>query len=125
MTNFEFASHDLVADSIREGITDKVLFEKRPAKLPDGTVVEGLYNAWITLNNPSEKIAFFERAEVLDSPDGDEILPVEYSDNYLTVYPGESVQLQADVPAGSAPGWVRVTGYNTDAGVVPIADANR
>jgi 6-oxo-cyclohex-1-ene-carbonyl-CoA hydrolase len=54
MTNFEFASHDLVADSIREGITDKVLFEKRPAKLPDGTVVEGLYNVWIILNNPGQ-----------------------------------------------------------------------
>ncbi|ORA73775.1 glycoside hydrolase [Mycolicibacterium insubricum] len=86
---------------------------------------DGGTDVTITLNNPSEKIAFFERAEVLDSPDGDEILPVEYSDNYVTVYPGESVQLQADVPAGSAPGWVRVTGYNTDAGVVPIADANR
>ncbi len=31
-----------------------VKYEKRPAKFPDGTVVEGLYNAWITLDNPSQ-----------------------------------------------------------------------
>src|SRR5487761_1606867 len=28
--------------------------EKRPAKLPDGTVVDGLYNSWIILDNPSQ-----------------------------------------------------------------------
>ena len=39
---------------MREGITDQVIFEKRPAKLPDGTVAEGLYNAWIILNNPAQ-----------------------------------------------------------------------
>ncbi|MCK4861947.1 MAG: 6-oxocyclohex-1-ene-1-carbonyl-CoA hydratase [Rhodobacteraceae bacterium] len=51
---FNFESHDLVADDVRTAITDQVLFEKRPAKLLDGTPVEGLYNAWIILNNPSQ-----------------------------------------------------------------------
>ncbi len=51
---FDFVSHDLVSDTTRESITDQVLFEKRPAKLPDGSVAEGLYNAWIILNNPSQ-----------------------------------------------------------------------
>ncbi len=49
-----FESHDLVAEDIRAAITDKVLFERRPATLPDGTPVEGLYNAWIILNNPAQ-----------------------------------------------------------------------
>ncbi|MEE8496836.1 MAG: 6-oxocyclohex-1-ene-1-carbonyl-CoA hydratase [Xanthomonadales bacterium] len=31
-----------------------VLFEKKPAKTPDGKEVPGLFNAWITLNNPSQ-----------------------------------------------------------------------
>ncbi len=52
--SFNFVSHDLVEDDTREGISDKVIFEKRPAKLPDGTVAEGLYNVWIILNNPSQ-----------------------------------------------------------------------
>ena len=30
--------------------------------------------------------------------DGDEILPIEYSDNYVTVFPGESVELRATLP---------------------------
>jgi 6-oxocyclohex-1-ene-carbonyl-CoA hydrolase len=51
---FEFLPHDLVADATREAITDQVLFEKRPALQPDGSVAEGLYNAWITLNNPTQ-----------------------------------------------------------------------
>lgn len=31
-----------------------VLFELRPARTPDGKEVEGLFNAWITLNNPGQ-----------------------------------------------------------------------
>ncbi|WP_432817227.1 6-oxocyclohex-1-ene-1-carbonyl-CoA hydratase [Sulfitobacter sp. JB4-11] len=51
---FDFVSHDLVPDDVRNGITEKVIFEKRPAKLPDGTIADGLFNAWITLNNPAQ-----------------------------------------------------------------------
>ncbi|MBF8270118.1 MAG: 6-oxocyclohex-1-ene-1-carbonyl-CoA hydrolase [Gammaproteobacteria bacterium] len=42
--------HDIVP---RTGHTG-VLFEKRPARDTAGTVVDGLYNAWITLNNPAQ-----------------------------------------------------------------------
>jgi len=31
-----------------------VLYEMKPAKTPDGTEVPGLFNAWITLNNPGQ-----------------------------------------------------------------------
>ena len=31
-----------------------VLFEMKPAKTPDGKEVAGLFNAWITLNNPTQ-----------------------------------------------------------------------
>ena len=47
-------SHDLVSDEIRERLADGVIYEKRPAKAPDGSVVAGLYNAWIRLDNPSQ-----------------------------------------------------------------------
>ncbi len=30
------------------------MYEKKPVKDPDGNVVEGLYSAWITLNNPRQ-----------------------------------------------------------------------
>ncbi len=51
---FEFRPHDLVPDAAREAISEKVLYEKRPAKRADGSVAEGLFNVWITLNNPSQ-----------------------------------------------------------------------
>ena len=71
-------------------------------------------------------MAFFERAEVLSTHDGDEILPVEYSDNYVTVFPGESVELRATLPgSGAEANWVRVQGYNTPPTVVPVSDASR
>ena len=56
--DFEFRPHDLVPDLAREAISDDVLYEKRPALRPDGSVAEGLYNAWITLNNPSQFNAY-------------------------------------------------------------------
>jgi 6-oxo-cyclohex-1-ene-carbonyl-CoA hydrolase len=46
----EFKNHDLVDDIAKPGVR----FEKRPAKRPDGSVVPGLCNAWITLDNPTQ-----------------------------------------------------------------------
>ncbi len=75
----------------------------------------------VRLSNPSERIAFFERAEVLATRDGDEILPITYTDNYVTVFPGEVVELRAVVPSGApVPDWVRVSGYNTAPTVVGV-----
>jgi exo-1,4-beta-D-glucosaminidase len=75
----------------------------------------------IRLHNPSRNVAFFQRAEVLAQRDGDEILPVEYSDNYVTVFPGETVELQGvPLQPGITANWVRLSGYNTTPVVVPI-----
>ena len=46
----EFKNHDLVDDIAKPGVR----YEKRPATLIDGSVVPGLYNAWITLDNPTQ-----------------------------------------------------------------------
>ena len=42
--------HDLVPEVVMPG----VLYEKRPARGPDGTPCEGLYNAWIRLDNAEQ-----------------------------------------------------------------------
>ena len=42
--------HNLVDAPMDAG----VLFEMKPAKTPDGKEVTGLFNAWITLNNPTQ-----------------------------------------------------------------------
>jgi exo-1,4-beta-D-glucosaminidase len=74
----------------------------------------------VRLHNPTSRVAFFERVELTSTRDGDEILPIEYSDNYVTVFPSETVDIQGDIPAGADAAWVRVTGYNSPATVVPI-----
>jgi 6-oxo-cyclohex-1-ene-carbonyl-CoA hydrolase len=46
----EFKNHDIVDDIAKPGVR----YEMRPATMPDGAVVPGLYNAWITLDNPTQ-----------------------------------------------------------------------
>jgi 6-oxo-cyclohex-1-ene-carbonyl-CoA hydrolase len=43
-------SHDLTDVPAQSGVR----FERRPARKPDGTIVQGLYDAWIWLDNPSQ-----------------------------------------------------------------------
>jgi 6-oxo-cyclohex-1-ene-carbonyl-CoA hydrolase len=46
--------HNLVAETVVPGI----LYENRPAHRRDGSVADGLSNAWITLDNPSQYNAY-------------------------------------------------------------------
>ena len=79
----------------------------------------------IRLENRTAHVAFFERAEIAASRDGDEILPIEYDDNYITVFPGETEEIHGEVRVAGAdpavsPAWVRLRGYNTPEETAPI-----
>jgi exo-1,4-beta-D-glucosaminidase len=74
----------------------------------------------IRLHNSSQRIAFFERAAISAAPDGDEILPIEYDDNYITVFPGETAEIHATLPQGAKASWVKLEGYNTRASAVLV-----
>ena len=50
--------HNLVDTDIETLADGLVLYEKHPAKRQDGRVVDGVYNAWIVLNNPSQYNAY-------------------------------------------------------------------
>jgi exo-1,4-beta-D-glucosaminidase len=73
----------------------------------------------ITLTNPANHVAFFVRAEVTQGADGNEILPITYDDNYITVFPHESRTIVArfdgksgrSASSGLMPA-LRVEGYN-------------
>jgi exo-1,4-beta-D-glucosaminidase len=68
----------------------------------------------LRLQNSTDHIAFFERATIIRSKDGDEILPIEYDDNYVTVFPHETTEIHGTIrDEDGAPKWVRVRGYNT------------
>jgi len=74
----------------------------------------------IRLHNPTAHIAFFLRATISASRDGDEILPILYDDNYITVYPGETAEIHGTMWKDVEPGWVKLEGNNTPAISVPI-----
>src|SRR3989338_1543797 len=46
----EFKNHELDENFARPGVR----YEKRPARTPDGKIVQGLTNAWIWLDNPAQ-----------------------------------------------------------------------
>ncbi|MEI6208132.1 MAG: 6-oxocyclohex-1-ene-1-carbonyl-CoA hydratase [Desulfuromonadales bacterium] len=46
--------HNLIDREVESLCDGMVLYEKRPATRRDGSVAEGLYNAWIILNNPRQ-----------------------------------------------------------------------
>ena len=48
--------HNLVPEP--DTIVPGILYEKRPARRPDGSVADGLFNAWITLDNPAQYNAY-------------------------------------------------------------------
>ncbi len=50
----EAKDHGLIPEPMRESLKTGVVYEKRPVKGNDGKPVPGLFNAWITLNNPSQ-----------------------------------------------------------------------
>src|SRR5471032_407760 len=52
--NSEAKDHNLVSEQAREAISKGVHYEKRPVKGTDGKPVAGLFNAWITLDNPTQ-----------------------------------------------------------------------
>lgn len=75
----------------------------------------------MTIENDANVPAFFLRAEIVDSSDGDEILPITWSDNYVTVFEGESVTLEARYRTPQVEGkglLVRIAGHN----VAPITE---
>ncbi|SPE38876.1 Mannosylglycoprotein endo-beta-mannosidase [Candidatus Sulfopaludibacter sp. SbA6] len=72
--------------------------------------------AAIRLTNRSGRVAFFLRVEVTKGPDGEEILPVIYDDNYVTLFPHESVRIEGRYKATDAAGhsvYLRLEGRNT------------
>jgi len=71
----------------------------------------------VTLENPSKSIAFFVRLKVDKGARGEEILPVVWEDNYISLLPGERREITATYRAaelGAAKATVEVSGWNVE-----------
>lgn len=111
---------------------EKSTFFTTPAKYSDMTALAALPPAnveWnsqtehrgeedivrVTLRNPGKSIAFLVRADLTRGRAGDDVAPVLWDDNYVSLLPGESRTISATVRtrdlAGTAP-MVKVSGWN-------------
>ncbi len=71
----------------------------------------------VTIENPSKSLAFFVRLKVDKGVKGEEILPVVWEDNYISLLPGEKRDLTATYRAselGTAKPVVEVSGWNVE-----------
>jgi exo-1,4-beta-D-glucosaminidase len=72
----------------------------------------------VRLHNPGDTLAFFVEVSVAGSGSGRLAAPVFWSDNYVSLLPGETVRLTGTIPshalAGEAPA-LRVSGVNVTA----------
>ena len=69
------------------------------------------------LENPSKSLAFFVRLKVNKGKNGEEILPVLWQDNYVSLLPGEKREITATYRAselGTAKPSVEVSGWNAE-----------
>jgi exo-1,4-beta-D-glucosaminidase len=64
----------------------------------------------VTLENLSNVPAFFVRLHLVDG-EGEDVLPVFWSDNYVTLWPNETLELQVESDGGSV---IQVTGMNIE-----------
>jgi exo-1,4-beta-D-glucosaminidase len=69
----------------------------------------------VTLQNPTQSLAFFVRLKVTRGAGGEEILPVIWQDNYISLRPGEKREITASyrtAKLGPVQPAVEVSGWN-------------
>jgi exo-1,4-beta-D-glucosaminidase len=71
----------------------------------------------VTLENPSKTLAFFVHLKLERDDNGEEVLPVIWEDNYISLLPGEKRQVSAKYRSselGNGKPTVRVSGWNVE-----------
>jgi exo-1,4-beta-D-glucosaminidase len=87
-------------------------------RVTDHTETKGGENVThVTIENPSKSLAFFVRLKVDKGAKGEEVLPVVWEDNYISLLPGEKREVTATYRAaelGTAKPTVEVSGWNVE-----------
>jgi exo-1,4-beta-D-glucosaminidase len=69
----------------------------------------------VTITGTGSEVAFFLRASLRKGSGGAEVLPTDWSDNYVTLWPGETLTLTATyrtADLGGASPVVQLSGHN-------------
>jgi len=86
-----------------------------PAELRVSAVSKGnLENTYVRLENTGRTVAFFVHLKITKGEHGEEILPVIWEDNYVSLLPGETRVISANyiLPPGETPA-IQVEGWNS------------
>ena len=76
----------------------------------------------ILLTNPASVASLENKLTLLNAGDKQRILPAYYSDNYVSLLPGESRTIQVEYPSAAArgPAQIGLRGWNAVPQVVPV-----
>jgi exo-1,4-beta-D-glucosaminidase len=94
------------------------LFEMDEASVKATTIEAGEGAYTVTLENESELPAFFIRLNLVDA-NGDDVVPVTWSDNYVTLWPQEKIELKVHGWDGSG-AKVAIDGGNVAAAEIDL-----
>jgi hypothetical protein len=87
------------------------------------TTSEGATRIHIHLHNQSAVAALAAKLTLENSSDDSRILPAYYSDNYVSLLPGEDREIDVDYPAKAAKGAAKLAlaGFNVQPLTIPVA----
>jgi exo-1,4-beta-D-glucosaminidase len=96
----------------------------RATMRPEGT--EGIASVTLTVPASSSAVALFQHVSIKQGAGGEPVLPILWSDNDVTLWPGESITLTAHfaAPSGESP-VVELSGWNVPTQSVPVAAESR
>jgi exo-1,4-beta-D-glucosaminidase len=98
--------------------------EVRPILRQEGA--EDIATVTLTAPSSSKAVALFQHVAIKRSADGEPLLPILWSDNDVTLWPGESVTMTARfAAAGAAAPVVEVSGWNVPTRSFPVALEDR
>jgi exo-1,4-beta-D-glucosaminidase len=89
----------------------KLKVSERTERKNEGSVTH------VTVENPGKNLAFFVRLKLDKAKGGEEILPVIWQDNYVSLLPGEKREITATYRAselGAAKPTIEVSGWNVE-----------
>ncbi|MBV9620928.1 MAG: glycoside hydrolase family 2, partial [Gammaproteobacteria bacterium] len=87
---------------------------------------ESLLTVTLTVPAASKAVALFQHVSVRRSAGGEPLLPILWSDNDVTLWPGQSLTLTARLPAAEAvTPIIEVSGWNLPTRSVTIAAERR
>jgi hypothetical protein len=82
----------------------------------------------VELRNTSAAIALQNKLTLVKSSDGSRILPAYFSDNYVSLLPGESREIDLEYPVSAADGatpQLALRGFNVPQRTVPVGAAGQ